>query len=333
MFCHTHTLNVTEIDVLSHTHTHSVTDVPVLSHTHTHTHSVTEIDVLSLSHTRCHRNRCFVLHTVWQMYLFCHTHTHTHKQKWMFHQTHTHMHVCACMHKKHTQTCTLVCARTHTHTHTGRNTIHQSRHHPFDVRQTHLTLHRTYTNQHRYAWENIYTVTYNTPNAHKISLDQPLLTVKRDTGNGYTILIQRNVTIQYGWPCDWTSSAISNATDLIKTTTAIMSNNDKWPSFWNSKASVVGCLSEMFSGYPKRNSLTKLVFFCCCCCFPVEGNKTNCYFFSPQLWLLHLSRKRKKKNLKKSWLPVFWKKIPNTQEIKRTLFNNTEQDKTCKFSM
>ena len=25
--------------------------------------------------------------------------------------------------------------------------------------------------------------------------------------------------------------------------------------------------------------------------------------------------------------------IQNTQEIKRTLFNNTEQDKTCNFSM
>ena len=28
----------------------------------------------------------------------------------------------------------------------------------------------------------------------------------------------------------------------------------------------------------------------------------------------------KKKNLKQSWLPAFWKKIQNTQEIKRTLF-------------
>ena len=41
----------------------------------------------------------------------------------------------------------------------------------------------------------------------------------------------------------------------------------------------------------------------------------------------------KKKNLKESWLPAFWKKIQNTQEIKRTLFNKPEQDKTCKFLM
>ena len=33
-------------------------------------------------------------------------------------------------------------------------------------------------------------------------------------------------------------------------------------------------------------------------------------------------------NLKQSWLPVFWKKIQNTQ----TLFNQAKQDKTCKFS-
>ena len=38
-------------------------------------------------------------------------------------------------------------------------------------------------------------------------------------------------------------------------------------------------------------------------------------------------------NLKQSWLPAFWKKIQNTQEIKRTLFNKTEQDKTCKLFM
>ena len=39
------------------------------------------------------------------------------------------------------------------------------------------------------------------------------------------------------------------------------------------------------------------------------------------------------KNLKQRWLPAFWKKkIPNTQEIKRTLFNWTKQDETCKFS-
>ena len=30
---------------------------------------------------------------------------------------------------------------------------------------------------------------------------------------------------------------------------------------------------------------------------------------------------------------VLKKRIQNTQEIKRTLFNKTEQDKTCKFSM
>ena len=40
------------------------------------------------------------------------------------------------------------------------------------------------------------------------------------------------------------------------------------------------------------------------------------------------------KYLKRSWLPEFWekKKIQNTQEIKRTLFNWTKQNKTCKFS-
>ena len=31
------------------------------------------------------------------------------------------------------------------------------------------------------------------------------------------------------------------------------------------------------------------------------------------------------KNLKQSWLPAFWKKIQNTQEIKRTLFNKTKK--------
>ena len=41
---------------------------------------------------------------------------------------------------------------------------------------------------------------------------------------------------------------------------------------------------------------------------------------------------KKKKNLKQSWLPAFWKKIQNTQEIKRMLFNWTKQDKTCKYS-
>ena len=39
------------------------------------------------------------------------------------------------------------------------------------------------------------------------------------------------------------------------------------------------------------------------------------------------------KNPKQSWLPAFWKKIQNIQEIKRMLFNQMEQDKTCKFSM
>ena len=39
------------------------------------------------------------------------------------------------------------------------------------------------------------------------------------------------------------------------------------------------------------------------------------------------------KNLKQSWLPVFWKKtqIQNTSEIKRTLFKWTKQNKTCTF--
>ena len=40
-----------------------------------------------------------------------------------------------------------------------------------------------------------------------------------------------------------------------------------------------------------------------------------------------------KQNQKQSWLPAFWKRIQNTKEIKRTLFNKTEQDKTCTFSM
>ena len=41
----------------------------------------------------------------------------------------------------------------------------------------------------------------------------------------------------------------------------------------------------------------------------------------------------KTKNLKQSWLPAFWKKIQNTQEInKRTLVNWTKQDNTYKFS-
>ena len=57
-----------------------------------------------------------------------------------------------------------------------------------------------------------------------------------------------------------------------------------------------------------------------------------------ELWKLELismtltSFWGKKKNLKQSWLPAFWKKIQNTQEIKRALFNWMEQDKTCKFS-
>ena len=46
--------------------------------------------------------------------------------------------------------------------------------------------------------------------------------------------------------------------------------------------------------------------------------------------LLHASKKKTynnselstEENLKQSWLPAFWKKkIQNTQEIKRTLFN------------
>ena len=49
---------------------------------------------------------------------------------------------------------------------------------------------------------------------------------------------------------------------------------------------------------------------------------------------------KKKKNLKQSWLPAFWKKVQNTQEIKRILFQEIKrilfhwikQDKTCKFS-
>ena len=38
-----------------------------------------------------------------------------------------------------------------------------------------------------------------------------------------------------------------------------------------------------------------------------------------------------KKNLRQSWLPAFWRKVQNTQEIKRTLFDWTKQDKTCTF--
>ena len=45
-----------------------------------------------------------------------------------------------------------------------------------------------------------------------------------------------------------------------------------------------------------------------------------------------LSKMKKKEDLKQNWLPAFRKKIQNTQEIKRTLFNWTKQDKTCKFS-
>ena len=36
---------------------------------------------------------------------------------------------------------------------------------------------------------------------------------------------------------------------------------------------------------------------------------------------INSTTKMEKKNLKQSWLPAFWKKIQNTQEIKRTLFN------------
>ena len=41
----------------------------------------------------------------------------------------------------------------------------------------------------------------------------------------------------------------------------------------------------------------------------------------------------KKKKMKQSWLPAFWKERSKTHEIlKITLFNWTKQDKTCKFS-
>ena len=36
---------------------------------------------------------------------------------------------------------------------------------------------------------------------------------------------------------------------------------------------------------------------------------------------------KKINNRKQSWLPASWEKIQNTQEIKRTLFDKTEQDK------
>ena len=39
-----------------------------------------------------------------------------------------------------------------------------------------------------------------------------------------------------------------------------------------------------------------------------------------------------KKNLKQGWLPAFWEKIQNTQEVKRRLFNWMKQDRICKFS-
>ena len=54
---------------------------------------------------------------------------------------------------------------------------------------------------------------------------------------------------------------------------------------------------------------------------------------SPKLQPSHKQTKNQNKNLKQSWLPAFWKKIQNTQEIKRTLFDKTKQDKTCTFSM
>ena len=38
-----------------------------------------------------------------------------------------------------------------------------------------------------------------------------------------------------------------------------------------------------------------------------------------------------KEILKPSWLPEFWKKIENTQETERRLFNWTKQDKMCKI--
>ena len=37
------------------------------------------------------------------------------------------------------------------------------------------------------------------------------------------------------------------------------------------------------------------------------------------------------KSLKQSWPPAFWKKIQNTQEIKRTRFNWMKQDSMCNF--
>ena len=46
-----------------------------------------------------------------------------------------------------------------------------------------------------------------------------------------------------------------------------------------------------------------------------------------------VSQKKKKKKSGTELTGNVLKKIQNTQEIKRTLFDKTEQDKTCKFSM
>ena len=73
----------------------------------------------------------------------------------------------------------------------------------------------------------------------------------------------------------------------------------------------------------KMRILTRLLIFC---------NLRGLFFFCLSFFLLHKLDKNQK-NLKQSWLLAFWKKIQNRQEIKRTLFNDTEQDKTCKFSM
>ena len=81
----------------------------------------------------------------------------------------------------------------------------------------------------------------------------------------------------------------------------------KRPLYWTVQLKVCGNISLIFSSC--------LVYF---------------YTITQKIGLLLV--KKKKQKIWKSWLPAFWKKIQNTREIKRTLFNWTKQDKTCKFS-
>ena len=54
-------------------------------------------------------------------------------------------------------------------------------------------------------------------------------------------------------------------------------------------------------------------------------------FSATRITLIMACSPLEKKNLKQNWPPTFWKKIQNTQEIKRMLFNWTKQDNTRKF--